>query len=223
MLSITSGIISPAFLIAEEHLSVKIVLISSDIDGNVYGTVRIGFNCWMKENMKATHYADGTVIPNIRAYKGENEYADSARNAQIFGLLYTWDAAVNNTVAADPDEKVQGICPDGWCVPNAAQFEKMLGIDMKTLRTADYWLTLDGTNTTDFSMLPAGRYNDAHNRCEYLLGNAFFWTSTPYSETEVRTFEADCHCYKWQEVLNPKTAGLSVRCVEVERAIPAVE
>lgn len=195
----------------------------TDVDGNEYGTVRIGFNCWMKENMKATHYADGTDIPNIRAYIGENEYADSARNAQIFGLLYTWDAAVNNTITADPDEKVQGICPDGWCVPNAAQFEKMLGIDMKTLRTADYWLTLDGTNTTDFSMLPAGRYNDAHNRCEYLLGNAFFWTSTPYSETEVRTFEADCHCYKWQEVLNPKTAGLSVRCVEVERAIPAVE
>ncbi len=189
----------------------------TDIDGNVYGTVRIGFNCWMKENLKVTHYADGTDIPDLRAYVGENEYADSARNAQIFGLLYTWDAAVNNTITADPDEKVQGACPDGWCVPDAAQFEKMLGIDIKTLRSADYWLTLDGTNTTEFTMLPAGRYNDAHNRCENLLGNAFFWTSSAYSEAEVRTFEADCHCYKWQEVLNPKTAGLSVRCIEVER------
>lgn len=195
----------------------------TDIDGNVYGTVRIGFNCWMKENLRTTHYADGTDVPDFRAYQGNDAYPDSAQNAQTFGLLYTWDATVNNTVPANAGEMVQGVCPDGWVVPNAAQFEKMLGIDVKTLRTAEYWLVHDGTNTTDFTLLPAGRYNDVSNRCENLLGNAFFWTSTPYSETEVRTFEADCHCYKWQEVLNPKTAGLSVRCVEVERAIPEVE
>lgn len=195
----------------------------TDIDGNVYGTVRIGFNCWMKENLKVTRYADGTDIPDFRAYVGSDAYPDSAQNAQTFGLLYTWAAAVNNPVTNGPEEKVQGACPNGWYLPNAAQFEKMLGIDVKTLRTADYWLTLDGTNTTDFSMLPAGRYNNVSNRCENLLGNAFFWTTDLFNEAQVRTFEADCHCYKWQEVLNPKTAGLSVRCIQVERAIPEVE
>ena len=35
----------------------------SDVEGNVYNTVQIGAQCWMKENMRATRYADNTPIP----------------------------------------------------------------------------------------------------------------------------------------------------------------
>lgn len=193
-----------------------------DIDGNEYQTVRVGFNCWMKENLKTTRYADGSAVPNIRAYKGERDYVDSAQNAQTFGLLYTWDDAVKNTISSGSDEPIQGICPDGWYLPNAAQFEKMIPIDAKSMRTQDYWLTLDGTNTTDFSMLPGGCYNHFHNRYENLLGNAYFWTSDSYSETEARTFEADCHCYKWQEIHASKTNAFSVRCIQAEEVSPVL-
>jgi len=34
----------------------------TDIDGNVYHTVQIGNQCWMKENMNTLHYANGTVV-----------------------------------------------------------------------------------------------------------------------------------------------------------------
>ena len=34
----------------------------TDIDGNVYGTVQLGQQCWMRENLRATHYADSTAI-----------------------------------------------------------------------------------------------------------------------------------------------------------------
>ncbi|MCQ2269808.1 MAG: hypothetical protein MJZ52_01080, partial [Bacteroidales bacterium] len=188
----------------------------TDVDGNEYASVRIGLDCWMAENLKTTHYADGTLVPNVRSYKGHKDYPDTVQNAQTFGLLYTWNAVMKNTTPATADEMVQGICPDDWALPTAAYFERMMPVDVKTLRTTDYWLVANGTNTTGFSMLPAGRYNDVHNRCENLLGNAYFWSSTTYNNTEVKTFEADCHCYKWQEVSNPKTAGLSLRCVRVK-------
>jgi len=34
----------------------------TDFDGNIYNTVQIGSQCWMQQNLKATHYANGTAM-----------------------------------------------------------------------------------------------------------------------------------------------------------------
>ncbi|SVC86103.1 uncharacterized protein METZ01_LOCUS338957, partial [marine metagenome] len=68
----------------------------TDIDGNVYGTIQIGNQLWMKENLKVTHYRNGDEIPtgysnsewtnlSTGAYA---VYDDDSSNAEIYGNLY---------------------------------------------------------------------------------------------------------------------------------------
>ena len=194
----------------------------TDKDGNVYHTVRMGLNCWMKENLKVTKYEDGTEIPSARVYMG-GDYTDSATNVARYGRLYTWYSAVkipeNSDASVLPETNaqghVQGVCPNGWRLPDRENFASLVDIDMDRMRLAgdEYWLDGGGNNTTQFSLVGAGFYNVSTDRCENLLGNTYFWTSEEYDETRVKSFEADCHCYRWLEIYHDKHSGFSVRCV----------
>ena len=102
----------------------------TDIDGNVYETVLIGEQLWMAENLKVTHYNDGSEIPT--GYSGSewaqletgayaiyptysiDDASDTSETtceddcADVYGNLYNW-------YAVDDD---RGVCPDGWHVPS---------------------------------------------------------------------------------------------------------
>lgn len=68
-----------------------------DYDGNIYQTVVIGEQCWMRENLRTTHYRDGVSIPLY--VPGNDTYGpfrlngyDSYLTAAMlekFGYLYT--------------------------------------------------------------------------------------------------------------------------------------
>jgi len=88
----------------------------TDYDGNVYNTVTIGTQVWLKENLKVTHYRNGDLIPNVTdgmawsnlttgAYCNFNN--DANNYSTIYGRLYNW-YAVNDS---------RNIAPVGWHVP----------------------------------------------------------------------------------------------------------
>ncbi len=66
-----------------------------DIEGNVYHTIKIGNQWWMRENLKTTKYNDGTSIARIDSdsawfstTKGAYCYYDNKESyADTFGLL----------------------------------------------------------------------------------------------------------------------------------------
>jgi uncharacterized protein (TIGR02145 family) len=109
----------------------------SDYDGNTYNTVLIGTQCWMKENMKSTHYADGTAlvdgtssgdITGDYTTKYHFDYYNDTANTSIFGKFYTWAAVMNGTASSNTvPSGVQGICPTGWHVPGDEEWKILEG------------------------------------------------------------------------------------------------
>ncbi|MBN2545661.1 MAG: fibrobacter succinogenes major paralogous domain-containing protein, partial [Spirochaetes bacterium] len=75
----------------------------TDIDGNVYRTVKIGSQVWMAENLKVTHYRNGDPV----TYLKEDEewravmlnytpaycnYKNDEKFVKTYGRLYNWYA-----------------------------------------------------------------------------------------------------------------------------------
>ena len=124
----------------------------TDYDGNSYKTIEIGEQNWMAENLKVTHYADGTPIPFVtdeadwssmdeedRAYcwyDNLSEYKDTT------GALYSWTGAMNGSSGVnDSVTLVQGVCPDGWHIPTDEDWKELeifLGMSAETADKYDW-------------------------------------------------------------------------------------
>ena len=88
----------------------------TDYDNNTYNTVQIGNQCWMKENLRTTHYSDGTSIPLGSSGSNTTAYCyypdDSVSNVGTYGYLYNWPAVMGNSSSSSANPSgVQGICP----------------------------------------------------------------------------------------------------------------
>ncbi len=160
----------------------------TDIDGNVYFTVSIGEQLWMAENLRTTHYADGTEIPlaeTISSWTGQGAadldamcaYDNDPDNAAIYGYLYNWYSATN----------ALGICPQGWHVPTDEEWKELetaMGMPFNELddvtghrgsnqniggrlkSTSTLWVSpnIGATNASGFSAIPGGlRYGLSGN------------------------------------------------------------
>ena len=209
----------------------------TDIDGNTYQTIVMGDDCWFRENLRVTRYADGKEItPTPQSPNNDPQ------NISRYGRLYTWFSTLNG---ADPTEetdgRVQGPCPDGWHVPS--NFEWMgvedfvgykdyyrCGTDVnnvaKSMASADGWqfdfLTQGATcciiedvatnNKTGFSILPAG--NVWNTQAKGFGSMAGFWTcsdgspdTSPIHYFYYTNATVEINC-------TPKEAFYSVRCVK---------
>ena len=101
----------------------------TDIDNNTYNTVQIGEQCWMKENLRTTRFADGTPI-SIGANGIANltiaylyDYSSSEIPFESRGYLYNWAAVMHGANSSNTvPSGVQGICPNGWHVPSDAEW-----------------------------------------------------------------------------------------------------
>src|SRR4030042_6980145 len=152
-----------------------------DIDRNVYKTIRIGEQIWMAENLRTTHYADGTPLINgkdagildpYNAVEYYFNYNNDEQNVILYGRLFTYAAAIHESILSNNlvYYRIQGVCPSGWHVPSSSEWDQsraFLGSNsggkMKTTGTIEeqngFWYSQNNgaTNQSGFSALPAGR------------------------------------------------------------------
>lgn len=202
------------------HVTQNVCPVATDADNNTYPSVQLAGKCWMAKNLRTTRFSDGRAVNNLMVYDNIM-YPNTTENLSRYGYLYDWDNAMdaqNGTVTLDANNHVQGICPTGWRIPNHNDFMDIAGsnsaTDMYDLRYNQYWLDGGGNNSTNYSLLPGGCYNENAGRYENLIGNAYLWGVNAANPTQPRVYWADCKCYMWQ--VNDVTGGMgySVRCIK---------
>jgi uncharacterized protein (TIGR02145 family) len=100
----------------------------TDADGNVYATIKIGTQIWMKENLKTTKYNDGTQITkfngnnwfNLNSPTAFYQWADTLDffNLHPNPLSFDYYGAMYNHLALESGK----LAPAGWRIPCVQDF-----------------------------------------------------------------------------------------------------
>lgn len=147
-----------------------------DYDGNIYHTITIGTQVWLKENINSLHYSDGTPISGAMAYNNSDSLAN------IYGRLYNWNATMRNTTTPG----VQGVCPIGFHVPTDSEWTVLAnylggnGIAGGKLKETDttHWYSPNAgaNNLSGFTALAGGEWESGN--FQFIKMFAVIWSST---------------------------------------------
>jgi uncharacterized protein (TIGR02145 family) len=216
----------------EEEEPARVIETSTvtDVDGNVYKTVKIGNQWWMAENLRVARFVNGEVIALIEVneldtvWAGLSEPAFTSINDAQYGLLYNYAVI----------ESSNSIAPEGWHVPTDEEWrtlEKEVGMSsdetvslgwrggseaakLTSLFSAGWpaGAALFGTDEFGFNAKPGG-VRVFNGETNFQGNTAFWWTATTNgSEAWYRYIDANQtrifrqHTYKGY--------GMSIRCVK---------
>lgn len=160
----------------------------TDVDGNVYGTVQVGDQLWLTENLRTASCSDGTALPLVSdkdewvtqagaAYTWSSDVIDDPQAQAAYGALYNAHAALLPC----------NICPSGWRVPSQADFQVLLASqgDDAHLKLSDpaFWgAASSATNASGWRARPAGG-DGGDTPGSYDFGTyAYFWSTTQRDE-----------------------------------------
>jgi uncharacterized protein (TIGR02145 family) len=206
--------------------STKEEAINKDVDGNIYTTVKIGTQTWMKENLKTTKYRNGDPIGTTTpatldisdisaetAPKYQWASVGNESNISTYGRLYTWYAATDS----------RSICPTGWHLPTDSEWttlttflggSSVAGGKLKETGIA-HWLSPNtgAINSSGFTALPSG-FRSTNGEFYNTGGYGRWWssteTNTPNAWTRDMGFDTNVAAtYLYYN----KASGCSVRCI----------
>jgi len=215
----------------------------TDLEGNVYHSVKIGAQTWMVENLKTTRFRNGESIINITdatAWSNSTgpawcEYNNDSENGSKLGKLYNWNSVIDD----------RNIAPVGWHIPSDSEWSALENYLIangynydnsttenkiaKSLAATTDWnyysaseagavcLNLLTNNKTGFNALPAGdRSNLTGISFEEIGNSSCWWSSTAYDETYIwcRSLTKNTSGVYRDYYSGRKSSGHSVRCIK---------
>jgi len=203
-----------------------------DADGNVYHTVKIGNQIWLKENLKTKAFRNGEKIPYMdlktdwsKFYKTALSEKPKNNHQDAYGSYYNWYAVTDS----------RQLCPVGFRIPTREDFFTLLdyagrvsskwndksvfsqgeaeNVGGKLKAVSKFWLPPNSgaNNNSGFSALPAG-YR-AHD-FEDLGMSSWFWTSTEFNNDSADGLVLSNESSGARLTYHFKTNGFSVRCIK---------
>jgi uncharacterized protein (TIGR02145 family) len=204
----------------------------SDIDGNIYKTVKIGNQIWMQENLKTTKYNDGTSLAlgdSNSEWTALTSGGYCYQNKDVYGNHYNLYAVANP----------RGLCPAGWHVPSDQDWQNLedflnyrssganSGGKMKTTGTLEDGTGLwnmpnrGGSNECGFSGFPAGGRDIVTGEYKEVGKIAFFWSSSLITNPNLPSYKGKFYMLYTTDAGLIRSGvgqfpgnGVSVRCLK---------
>lgn len=190
-----------------------------DVDGNDYQTIQIGTQLWMAENLKTTHYNDGTPIQewtrnlelNAASYKW---FCNRGNYAADYGAMYNWYTV-----------DMGKLCPTGWHVPDYDEWTELVtyagggsiaGGRLKEIGTIHWSSPHNGAdNSTGFTAVGAGNNEDMVGLTDpwgtpwNLKSLTYFWTQIGSQVLGLNTNSTSAQFHSY-----PLSYHCSIRCLK---------
>ncbi|MBI4647711.1 MAG: hypothetical protein HY738_14265 [Bacteroidia bacterium] len=197
---------------------------SFNYGGQTYGTVEIGYQCWMAENLNIgtmINSTEGGQLQTDNALIEKYCYNNNSASCDTYGGLYEWNEMMQyNPSDADNPGTTQGICPQGWHLPIDVEWtalsdylggESVAGGKMKE---TTQWImpNIGATNESGFTALPGGYRLNFDGSFIAPLDYCAFWSATENSSTNAwmrDLFNESAGVGRYDD---GKTNGFSVRC-----------
>ena len=184
---------------------------SIEYHGQVYNTIKIGDQCWLKENL---NWNTGTSWC----------YDNDPAKCEIYGRLYNWHTIMNGAQSSNSiPSGVQGICPEGWHVPSFDEWDilaqslggtSIAGGKLKKAGIDDWKNPNEGaTNESGFTALPAGikTINYSFQDLKEITG---YWSTTEGWTDFAEKWWLYSNFQDFFYIDEHKNSGLSVRCLK---------
>lgn len=194
----------------------------SDVNGNVYQTIKIGTQTWMAENLRATKFRNNGYIMEVQNnadWSGTNyltqpkycKYNNRADSASTYGLLYDGMTAYS----------ANNIAPTGWRLPTEDDWNTLVtylggatvaGGKMKEIGFV-HWLqpNTDADNVSGFKALGAG-YRFVNGTFSAILGQTTWWVGNTAGNGLIRTIYYNGKSIDSGNCV--KQFGFSIRCIK---------